>query len=115
MSSVKTSGRRLRILSRATKGSGAVPTTSISGSDARASASILRTIAESSTISTRILRPASILKTSAILEPSASGDGGLWRRQQADRYREQAFGNHEAAMQRAAGGPFLPRRQLGRP
>src|SRR6185437_11771284 len=56
ISSVSTSGRKERILSRATYGSGAVPATSMSASPARASLKILRTIAESSTIRTRIFR-----------------------------------------------------------
>src|SRR4051812_40082369 len=56
ISSVSTSGWSARILSRATYGSGAVPATSMSGSPESASDRILRTMAESSTISTRVLR-----------------------------------------------------------
>jgi hypothetical protein len=56
ISSVSTSGASEMILSRATYGSGAVPTISMSGSSLKASARILRTIAESSTINTRIFR-----------------------------------------------------------
>ena len=53
MSSVTTSGSCCRIRSRAMNGSAAVPTTSRSRSSRIASASIFRTMAESSTISTR--------------------------------------------------------------
>ena len=55
MSSVMTSGFNSLILSRATYGSGAVPTTWISGSLASASVIILRTTEESSTMRTLIL------------------------------------------------------------
>ncbi|MEA2740816.1 MAG: hypothetical protein QOH05_4123 [Acetobacteraceae bacterium] len=55
ISSVRTSGFSDLIMSRATRGSGAAPTTVIAGSDARIWLSICRTRAESSTISTRIL------------------------------------------------------------
>ena len=79
ISSVSTSGCSARILSRATYGSGAVPTTSRSGSPASASVRILRTMAESSTISTRILRPlgipASPLRTLPSGLPLPSVDG----------------------------------------
>ena len=61
ISSVITSGCKLRILSRATNGSGAEPTTSISGSADKASVRIFRTMAESSTIRTRVLRVLSII------------------------------------------------------
>src|SRR5215469_8399421 len=56
MSRVSTAGFKARILSRATNGSGAAPTTSRSASAASVSDSIFRTMAESSTIKTRILR-----------------------------------------------------------
>ncbi len=55
MSRVRMSGSSARILSRAMKGSGALPTTSISGSPASASVSIFRTMAESSTTNTFVL------------------------------------------------------------
>ena len=54
MSKVITSGFSLTILSRATYGSGAVPTTSIPRSRDRPSVKTFRTIAESSTMSTPI-------------------------------------------------------------
>src|ERR1051326_6751651 len=67
ISSVSTSGLRDSIFSRAIKGSGAVPATSISGADESASLSTLRTMAESSTIRTRIF---SILEA-RLLSPAA--------------------------------------------
>ncbi len=54
MSSVITSGTSSAIFSAATYGSPAVPITSISGSESSSAASVCRTTAESSTISTRI-------------------------------------------------------------
>src|SRR6476620_10803963 len=54
MSSVITSGSRLRIISRATSGSGALPTTHIPGSWLMISVNRLLTRAESSTIRTRM-------------------------------------------------------------
>src|SRR4051794_10568424 len=72
ISSVRTSGARARILSRATYGSGAAPTISISGSSLSASARIFRTIAESSTIRTRIFRLSDIGARSAFPQPDSS-------------------------------------------
>src|SRR5947209_4407149 len=80
MSSVSTSGESDRILSRATYGSGAVPTTSISCSAESASLRILRTMAESSTIRTRIFRFIAILPPSLAVPsfvPSRSPFDGL--------------------------------------
>src|SRR5580693_9168865 len=57
ISSVITSGLSVRILSRATNGSGAVPTTSISASLESDADSIFLTMAESSTTRTRIFAP----------------------------------------------------------
>src|SRR3990172_592904 len=56
-SSVRTSGLRWTMRSRATKGSGAAPTTSISGSFASSREKIWRTTAESSTTRTRVTAP----------------------------------------------------------
>ena len=58
MSSVSTSGSVARIISRATSGSGAAPTTVMSRSREKISVRSWRTSAESSTISTLILPPA---------------------------------------------------------
>ncbi len=60
-SSVMTSGLRSLIICRARNGSGAAPTTLISGSESRMEANILRITAESSTITTRIFRAIEIL------------------------------------------------------
>src|SRR5215471_5749480 len=76
ISRVRTSGRSARILSRATYGSGAVPTTSRSGSPARASARSLRTMAESSTINTRILDDSGIHVYVEDRDHRALGDSG---------------------------------------
>ncbi len=54
-SSVMTSGLRLRIISRATRGSAAAPMHSMSGCRLMISVSMLRTKAESSTTTTRVL------------------------------------------------------------
>src|SRR3990172_7394260 len=56
-SSVRTSGLRWTMRSRATKGSGAAPTTSISGSFASSREKIWRPPAESSTTRTRVTAP----------------------------------------------------------
>ena len=56
MSRVRTSGCSFGILSMAISGSLATPTTSMSGSICRVSVIVLRTSAESSITSTRILR-----------------------------------------------------------
>src|SRR5262245_32636736 len=62
MSSVRTSGSSRRIMSRATNGSPAPPTTSMSGSPFSESASSFRTIAESSTMRTLIALVATLLR-----------------------------------------------------
>src|SRR5262245_26882333 len=66
MSSVRTSGSCWTIRSRATNGSDARPTTSMSGSALSASDNIFRTIAESSTMRMRVLRGGNDMVTSRL-------------------------------------------------